>query len=60
MIDEIGSSEDVQAVRTIAQHGVTMIAAAQEASLRSLIDNSNLNALVGRTHQRVLIDKHDK
>lgn len=59
MVDEICSSEDVQAVRTIAQRGVTVIATAPGNSLRSLIGNP-MNMLVGGTHQVVFVDKQDK
>lgn len=59
VVDEICSSEDVQAVKTIAQHGVTVIATAPGNSLRSLIGNP-MNVLVGGTRQVVFADKQDK
>lgn len=57
MIGEIGSPEEVQAVETIAQRGVSIIATAQETSLWSLIGKAKLNALVGGAHQVVFVDR---
>lgn len=50
MVDEIGSSEEVRACRRIAQRGVTIVAAAQATSLKGLMGNAELNALVGGGH----------
>ena len=51
MVDEIGSSEEVRACRKIAQRGVIIVAAAQATSLKGLIGNAELNALVGGVHE---------
>ena len=57
---EIGSSEALQAIRSIAQHGVIVVASALAISLRSLIGNTELNALVGGVHEAGSEDVHPK
>ena len=59
-MDEIGSSEEVRAVKSIAQRGVMMVGTAHGTSLSSLIGNPELNALVGGVHQVVLGDMQAK
>ena len=54
MVDEIGSSEEVRACRSIAQRGVVIVAAAHGASLKGLITNDELSALVGGVHDVVI------
>ena len=56
VVDEIGSAEEVKAVKSIAQRGVMMVGTAHGISLSSLIGNPELNALVGGVHQVVLGD----
>ncbi len=57
MVDEIGSSEEVRAVKSIAQRGVMLVGTAHGVSLSSLITNPELNTLVGGVHQVVIGDK---
>ena len=56
VVDEIGSAEEVKAVKSIAQRGVMIVGTAHGVSLSSLIGNPELNALVGGVHQVVLGD----
>jgi len=56
-VDEIGSSEEVRAVKSIAQRGVMRVGTAHGVSLSSLISNPELNTLVGGVHQVVIGDK---
>ncbi len=56
-MDEIGSSEEVRAVKSIAQRGVMPVGTAHGVSLSSLISNPELNTLVGGVHQVVIGDK---
>lgn len=51
VVDEIGSTEEVKAVKTITQRGVVLVAAVQVGSLSNLIKNSDLNGLVGGVGQ---------
>ena len=60
VVDEISSPEEVQAIKSIAQHGIIMVASAPSPSLRSLIGNPELNSLVGRAHQVASGDVHAK
>ena len=57
MVDEIGSSTEVRAVKSIAQCGVMLVGTARGVSLSSLISNPELNTLVGGVHQVVIGDK---
>jgi len=43
VVDEIGSSEEVRAVKSIAQRGVMLVGTAHGVSLSSLITNPELN-----------------
>lgn len=47
VVDEIGTEEEAQAARTIAERGVMLIATAHGNSLESLIKNPTLSDLVG-------------
>jgi hypothetical protein len=47
VIDEIGTPDEVNAARTIAQRGVKMIATAHGENLRSLLKNPPLRQLIG-------------
>lgn len=60
MVDDISSLEEVQAIVNIAQRGAIVVASAPEPSLKSLIGNPELNALVGRSHQVAWGDMHTK
>lgn len=60
VVDEICSFEEVQAIFSIAQRGAIVVASAPEPSLKSLIGNPELNALVGRSHQVACGDMHTK
>ena len=54
VVDEIGSSEEVQAVKSIVQRGVVVVATAHGTSLKRLIENPELSAFVGGVHQVAL------
>lgn len=54
MVDEIGTTKEVAAVSTIAQRGVAMIGSAHGESLRAVLDNPDLNHLVGGTMTVIL------
>ena len=47
VVDEIGTEEEAQAARTIAERGVMLIATAHGNSLENLIKNPTLSDLVG-------------
>ncbi len=54
VVDEIGSADEVRAVKSIALRGVMLVGTAHGVSLSSLIGNPELNALVGGVHQVVV------
>ena len=56
VIDEIGTEAEVRAVKTIAQRGVIMVATAHGVSLTNLIQNPDLNGLIGGICQVTLGD----
>lgn len=56
IVDEIGTSDEVRAARTISENGVKLIATAHGASLENLIRNATLNDLVGGTHEVTIGD----
>ena len=47
VVDTISSSEDVRAVKSIIQRGIAVIATAEAICLSSLINNPELNSLLG-------------
>ena len=47
VIDEMGTKEEVASARKLSQQGVSLIATAHAVSLRNLINNPELNSLVG-------------
>ena len=49
VVDEIGTYEEVCAVRTAAQRGVLVVATAHGRELSSLVDNPELRSLLGGT-----------
>ena len=57
VVDEIGSPEEVRAVKSIAQRGVMLVGTAHGVSLSSLIEYPELNNLVGGVHQVVVGDR---
>lgn len=56
VIDEIGTKEEVNAARTLAQRGVSMIATAHGISLNSLMKNPDLLPLLGGIQPVILGD----
>lgn len=56
VVDEIGGTKEVNAVKTIAQRGVVMVATAHGVSLANLIKNPDLNSLVGGVCQVTIGD----
>ena len=60
VVDEIGSTAEVAAVRGIAQRGIAMVGTAHGTDLSSLIANPDLNSLVGGIHQVPLGDVEAK
>ena len=57
VIDELGTKEEVASARKLSQQGVSLIATAYAISLRNLINNPELNSLVGGTTCVTLGDK---
>lgn len=57
VIDEIGTSEEAAAARTIAERGVQLIATAHGNTLENLILNPTLSDLVGGMHTVTLSDE---
>lgn len=55
-MDEVGGVQEVNAVKTIAQRGVMMVATAHGVSLASLLKNPDLNGLVGGVCQVTIAD----
>ncbi len=47
VVDEIGTTGEVQAVRDIAQRGVLMVGTAHGTDIRSLLNNHELSDLIG-------------
>ena len=60
VVDEIGTEAEAQAVRTIAERGVMLIATAHGNSLESLIKNPTLSDLVGGIQSVTLGDDEAK
>ena len=60
VVDEIGTEEEAQAARTIAERGVMLIATAHGNSLESLIKNPTLSDLVGGIQSVTLGDDEAK
>jgi len=57
IIDEISTSQEAQAARSIAERGVTLIATAHGKNLSSLIENPALSALIGSPQVVTLSDE---
>lgn len=47
VVDEIGTTKEVNAVRTIAQRGVGLVGTAHGITIHSLLSNSDINGVVG-------------
>ena len=60
VVDEIGTEEEAQAARTIAERGVMLIATAHGNSLESIIKNPTLSDLVGGIQSVTLGDDEAK
>ena len=57
MVDEIGDSKEVAAIKDIAQRGVVVVATAHGTSLRQLVENPVLNSLVGGKQRMAIGDR---
>ena len=60
IVDEIGTQEEAQAARTIAERGVQLIATAHGYSLENLIKNPTLSDLIGGIQSVILGDDEAK
>lgn len=60
VVDEIGTEEEAQAARTIAERGVMLIATAHGNTLENLIKNPTLSDLVGSIQSVTLGDDEAK
>lgn len=56
VVDEIGTAQEVAAVKGSAQRGIVFIGTAHGVALANLIANPDLNALVGGTQSVILSD----
>lgn len=57
IIDEIGTSKEVESARTISQRGVSLVATAHGLNLSSLLKNPTLLPLVGGVHPVIVSDR---
>lgn len=57
IVDEIGTSAEAAAARTIAERGVQLVATAHGNTLENLVLNPTLSDLVGGVHQVTLSDE---
>ena len=60
VVDEIGTSEEASAARTIAERGVQLVATAHGYQLENLINNPTLSDLIGGIQTVVLGDEEAK
>lgn len=60
IVDEIGTTQEADSARTIAQRGVSLVATAHGLSLSSLLKNPTLVKLVGGVHPVVVSDAKAK
>jgi len=60
IVDEIGTEEEAQAARTIAQRGVQLVATAHGHNLENLMKNPTLSDLVGGIQSVILGDEEAK
>jgi len=60
VVDEIGTDEEAQAARTIAERGVILIATAHGSTLENLIKNPTLSDLIGGIQSVTLGDDEAK
>ena len=56
-MDELGTRKDVELAQKLSQAGVSFLATAHASSIASLIQNPDLNGLVGGTQQVILGDE---
>jgi len=54
IVDEIGTSQEVEAVRTITQRGVSMVGTAHGEDLHTLLKNPTLRGLIGGVQPVIL------
>jgi len=57
VIDEIGTSKEVESARTISQRGVSLVATAHGINMSSLLKNPTLLPLVGGVSPVIVSDK---
>jgi stage III sporulation protein SpoIIIAA len=57
IVDEIGTSQETAAARTIAERGVQLVGTAHGTTLENLIQNPTLSDLVGGIHTVTLSDE---
>ena len=60
IVDEIGTEEEAQAARTIAERGVQLIGTAHGSTIDNLIKNPTLCDLIGGIHSVILGDEEAK
>jgi stage III sporulation protein SpoIIIAA len=60
IVDEIGTSEEAHAARTIAERGVQLVATAHGYTLENIIKNPTLSDLVGGVQSVILGDEEAK
>jgi len=60
VIDEIGTRQEAQAAKTIAQRGVVLVGTAHGVTINSILKNSDLVLLLGGLQQVILSDKSIK
>ena len=60
VVDEIGTEEETQAARTIAERGVQLVATAHGHDIHNLIKNPTLSDLVGGVQSVILGDEEAK
>eukprot|EP00026_Physarum_polycephalum_P002441 Phypoly_transcript_02447.p1 GENE.Phypoly_transcript_02447~~Phypoly_transcript_02447.p1 ORF type:complete len:756 (+),score=77.56 Phypoly_transcript_02447:1-2268(+) len=54
VVDEIGTTQEVEAAKTIAQRGVAMVGTAHGEDLHTLLKNPTLRGLIGGVQQVIL------
>lgn len=56
VVDELASSADVAAVKSVAQRGTIMVASVHGLTIQGLLKNPELNTLLGGIHDVTLGD----
>ncbi len=54
LVDSVSSAEDVKAIRSIIQRGISVVCAAEATSLTCLMNNPELRMLVDMSQQDAL------